>query len=227
MKIYELCSNCGQEIEIEKNGGICKYCGKYNFPCSLCDNNKINCNECKFEKKEGIKYLIEGTKDGLWQLNAFDFTKIVEYKSGNVEKIFEDIAEKTTKKASQEIFIDFIKNDLCHTYIFNDLLKDTIKAEKIQEINFEKLIKATYKNYILKDAINAKTDILYFYTLNYIQENLGIQELTENDIIYFETFDFGVETIEELQKEIKDYFKNHELNNFINDLKDLINKYEN
>lgn len=50
-KIYEWCDNCGQEVKISIKGGNCKFCGHFIFPCSLCDMDKVNCNECEFERE--------------------------------------------------------------------------------------------------------------------------------------------------------------------------------
>lgn len=47
----EWCDNCGEETEITDKGGICKGCGKFLLPCSLCDMNKVNCEKCKFKKE--------------------------------------------------------------------------------------------------------------------------------------------------------------------------------
>lgn len=49
MEIIEWCDNCCMETEISVNGGNCKHCGKFLLPCSLCDNDKVNCNDCKFK----------------------------------------------------------------------------------------------------------------------------------------------------------------------------------
>lgn len=51
-KTFEWCDECGMETEINENGGHCEYCGKFLLPCSLCDMNKVKCNECKFKKEE-------------------------------------------------------------------------------------------------------------------------------------------------------------------------------
>ena len=51
-KIFEYYSFCNDETEISKNGGVCEFCGHFLKPCSLCDMDKVNCNECKFDKRE-------------------------------------------------------------------------------------------------------------------------------------------------------------------------------
>ena len=51
-RIDEWCDNCGMDTRISENGGNCEYCGKFLLPCSLCDMDKVNCKNCKFEKGE-------------------------------------------------------------------------------------------------------------------------------------------------------------------------------
>lgn len=48
-KITEWCDECGMESVISKNGGYCEHCGKYLLPCSLCDMDKVDCNNCKYK----------------------------------------------------------------------------------------------------------------------------------------------------------------------------------
>ena len=48
---FEWCDNCGQETEISSVGGYCKCCGKFLIPCSLCDMDKVKCENCKFKKR--------------------------------------------------------------------------------------------------------------------------------------------------------------------------------
>lgn len=50
-KIIEWCNWCGNETEINYNGGKCTHCGKYLLPCSLCDMDKVNCNNCIYERR--------------------------------------------------------------------------------------------------------------------------------------------------------------------------------
>ena len=49
-EIVEWCNNCENESVISRNGGYCEHCGKYLLPCSLCDMDKVDCNNCKFTK---------------------------------------------------------------------------------------------------------------------------------------------------------------------------------
>lgn len=50
-RIIEYCDNCGQETEIDRNGGYCEHCNSWLKPCSLCDMDKVNCANCKkFER---------------------------------------------------------------------------------------------------------------------------------------------------------------------------------
>lgn len=46
---FEWCDECGQESEISINGGKCEHCGKFLLPCSMCDMDKVNCQNCKFK----------------------------------------------------------------------------------------------------------------------------------------------------------------------------------
>ena len=46
-KITEYCPYCNDETEIEETGAVCSYCGHFLKPCSLCDMDKVKCNECK------------------------------------------------------------------------------------------------------------------------------------------------------------------------------------
>lgn len=43
----ELCPHCNEEVLINRKGGKCSVCGHFLKPCSLCDMDKVNCNECK------------------------------------------------------------------------------------------------------------------------------------------------------------------------------------
>ena len=45
-KITEYCPYCNDETEIEETGAVCSYCGHFLKPCSLCDMDKVKCNEC-------------------------------------------------------------------------------------------------------------------------------------------------------------------------------------
>ena len=47
--VYEWCDNCGQETKISNKGGKCKCCNKFLLPCSLCDMDKVKCNNCKIK----------------------------------------------------------------------------------------------------------------------------------------------------------------------------------
>lgn len=46
---FEWCDECGQESEISVYGGKCEHCGKFLLPCSMCDMDKVNCQNCKFK----------------------------------------------------------------------------------------------------------------------------------------------------------------------------------
>lgn len=48
-RIVEYCDNCGQETEIDRNGGYCEHCNKWLKPCSLCDWDNVNCNNCPYK----------------------------------------------------------------------------------------------------------------------------------------------------------------------------------
>lgn len=51
--ITELCSNCDTEVEI-KHGCVkqqCPNCNKNILPCSMCDHNEIDCNDCVFKEE--------------------------------------------------------------------------------------------------------------------------------------------------------------------------------
>lgn len=50
-RITEYCGICGQETEIDRNGGYCEHCNSWVKPCSLCDMDNVNCSNCKkFER---------------------------------------------------------------------------------------------------------------------------------------------------------------------------------
>jgi predicted RNA-binding Zn-ribbon protein involved in translation (DUF1610 family) len=48
----ELCPHCGEEVDLPAYMGIykCPNCGALILPCSLCDWDEVNCEECLFEK---------------------------------------------------------------------------------------------------------------------------------------------------------------------------------
>lgn len=49
---YEYCPHCETESKIYIEGGKCEICGRFLKPCSMCDMNKVKCNECKFDNVE-------------------------------------------------------------------------------------------------------------------------------------------------------------------------------
>lgn len=50
--IVEYCGNCGQETNININGGYCEHCNIWLKPCSLCDMDKVDCSKCnKFQER--------------------------------------------------------------------------------------------------------------------------------------------------------------------------------
>jgi len=51
--ISEYCSKCEIEVKI-KQGFVkqkCPICGEPILPCSLCDNNEVDCKECLVVQK--------------------------------------------------------------------------------------------------------------------------------------------------------------------------------
>lgn len=48
----EWCDECGQENEISSNGGYCKNCGEWLRPCSTCDMDNVDCNNCPYLSME-------------------------------------------------------------------------------------------------------------------------------------------------------------------------------
>lgn len=50
-KIFEYCPHCNDEEEIKEIGGFCSGCGHFLKPCSLCDMDKVKCEDCKINKE--------------------------------------------------------------------------------------------------------------------------------------------------------------------------------
>jgi predicted RNA-binding Zn-ribbon protein involved in translation (DUF1610 family) len=52
MKIQEWCPICEEEVTIDDEMKVqkCPNCGALIIPCSQCDHDKCNCNECKLDK---------------------------------------------------------------------------------------------------------------------------------------------------------------------------------
>ena len=52
----ELCPNCGKENEFKYIGRaaiyFCQHCRETLIPCSLCDMDIVNCDECKANRKQ-------------------------------------------------------------------------------------------------------------------------------------------------------------------------------
>ena len=48
---YEMCPECETEVELEMvlKKQICPNCGKVIYPCSICDMDIVNCNECPLD----------------------------------------------------------------------------------------------------------------------------------------------------------------------------------
>lgn len=50
MKITEWCGYCENEVEIDDCGiSVCPICGEKILPCSQCDMDKVDCNNCVWE----------------------------------------------------------------------------------------------------------------------------------------------------------------------------------
>ena len=52
-KIWEVCPHCEQEVELkpEMKIQVCPECGKWICPCSMCDCNLVECQNCELEKQ--------------------------------------------------------------------------------------------------------------------------------------------------------------------------------
>lgn len=52
----ELCPHCNNEVEIiNDKPSKCPVCGETILPCSMCDMDKVKCNDCKFSKPQTSK----------------------------------------------------------------------------------------------------------------------------------------------------------------------------
>ena len=50
MKITEWCGYCENEVKIDDCGvSVCPICGEKILPCSQCDMDKVDCNNCVWE----------------------------------------------------------------------------------------------------------------------------------------------------------------------------------
>lgn len=48
----EYCPYCQQEVLINRKGEKCNICGHFLKPCSLCDMDKVKCEECKIKGED-------------------------------------------------------------------------------------------------------------------------------------------------------------------------------
>ena len=61
MTITEWCSSCENEVEL-KEGFVkqkCPSCGELLLPCSMCNQDEINCSNCLAEKDKYTQGKIE------------------------------------------------------------------------------------------------------------------------------------------------------------------------
>lgn len=117
-KIIELCENCNEEIEITKKGGYCSNCGAFVKPCSLCDNNKINCNDCIFDKnkKDIVKYkniLKEFEKNNIFLTKL----EILDHLQGFDS--FNDLNEEVQEKTLDFLYSYWLEADLKEHTLFD------------------------------------------------------------------------------------------------------------
>lgn len=98
-KTVELCDVCGQETEIDnKKGGYCSTCGKFLKPCSMCDMDKVNCNECDFEVPKRYVYVV--IENGSWDYETTNSISVFD----SFEKAFKEYQDliETTKQDMKE-----------------------------------------------------------------------------------------------------------------------------
>lgn len=98
-KTFELCDVCGQETEIDnKVGGYCSTCGKFLKPCSMCDMDKVNCNECKFKIPKKYVYVV--IENGSWDYETTNSVSVFD----NFEKALKEYQDliQTTKQDMEE-----------------------------------------------------------------------------------------------------------------------------
>lgn len=123
MKTTEWCDVCGMETEISENGGYCDYCGKFLIPCSLCDMDKVNCNECKFEKERGknmVDYKIKEIGENSFEIEWLGKKPKLSMKTlYNLYKDMEFISTSGKSKQCSQFGADFkkaLQNDLGTDY---------------------------------------------------------------------------------------------------------------
>lgn len=110
-KTFELCDNCGQETEINGEvGGYCSTCGKFLKPCSMCNMDEVNCNECKMKvPKKFVFVLIE---NGMWDYeqtnNCTVFDSFEKAREQYIEQI--KLAKEDMLNFADEKDIDFEEN---------------------------------------------------------------------------------------------------------------------
>lgn len=50
--VWEWCDNCSNDVIIDSSRpSLCPICRKPIKPCAMCDMDKVNCDECKFDKE--------------------------------------------------------------------------------------------------------------------------------------------------------------------------------
>ena len=106
-KIIEYCDTCNRDVEIPRVGGRCPFCGKYLYPCSLCDMDKVDCNNCEYYNKENVfKRHLEKNKEYIKDrlFNILNGTTFEELTAKNLQEIADDLKEI-------EILENFLKSD--------------------------------------------------------------------------------------------------------------------
>lgn len=127
-KIIELCPNCGTEQEISRTGGKCKECGQVILPCSLCNMNKVKCNECAFEKDEVIT--IEGDSYTIVEMDTI-YNKYLQL-------VADSLRDYETMKAEyslSDFILDLQNNELDYELKTFNSLKDIVQYLYVEDLS--------------------------------------------------------------------------------------------
>ncbi len=133
-EIVEICPYCDTETKISSEGGYCEHCGKWVKPCSLCNMDKVNCNECPYADNHNIKDIMvielkDGTRFRYEELETV-YNKYVQNNTPNVDEYYNKKEKYTLKdfvndinKNNIELCVYKNKVDLIQAYFVEDMSK--------------------------------------------------------------------------------------------------------
>ena len=173
-KVFEQCDNCGEETELIvkidskgnyiEYGGYCKECGKFLLACSMCDMDKVNCSECKFEKFKRQAYLKECLT------NSFDEKAIIKDLMNLIDN---NILMNYIKETLTDLSLDELRED-----IFKDLSDDDFVLY-MQDLGYNIKNMDDYNKLLDLEGRDLEQELYYYQDIVYDYEVKRRRDLEE------------------------------------------------